>query len=240
MLEIILLWKLLIHVGRIARQKGYATLGYQIMTICLWASGELTGYLVANYLVRLTTSWAYSYGVALFGALSGAGLAFLIMKLLPQRTPEQLGVLPWVNILSFLPAFISIVAINCLFVSFGGSILVNLARTTDIAVKDMSIYTDINGDDPVLVGAPEVSVDAEVINFVFYLDCSQWAKIPLDVEWYVNDDLLITFSDTYRNGFVTVQLSPDQIHMDFPSGWYKVEVWQGDQLLNSMKFFVHP
>lgn len=86
MIEIFLIWRLAVHIGNEAAKKGLKKFRYQIMAVLLWVCGELTGSLLGRVLFGSDNSLRV-YGMALVGALAGAGMAFLVMRLVPQ--PES-------------------------------------------------------------------------------------------------------------------------------------------------------
>jgi hypothetical protein len=48
MIEIIVIWRLIVYIGRLAEQKGLKKLGYQLMAVLLWLCGEISGGIVGG------------------------------------------------------------------------------------------------------------------------------------------------------------------------------------------------
>lgn len=90
MLEIIIIWRLTKYIGTLATQKGLKKLGYQIMAVILWISGEIVGGFLGGIVFKSIDSFWLNYATALVGAILGSSIAFLIMKILPnQELPDQ-------------------------------------------------------------------------------------------------------------------------------------------------------
>lgn len=85
MLEIIIVWRLTKYIGILATQKGLKKLGYQIMAVALWISGEIIGGFLSGIIFKSIDSFWLDYGMALLGAILGSGVAFLIMRILPNQ-----------------------------------------------------------------------------------------------------------------------------------------------------------
>ncbi len=85
MIEIIVIWRLAVYIGKIAAQKGLKKPRYQVMAILLWICGELLGSVLGNIIFGKSGSFWLIYGMALIGAIAGTGIAFLIMKFLPNQ-----------------------------------------------------------------------------------------------------------------------------------------------------------
>lgn len=100
MLEIILVFGLCKHLGGQVRAKGRRAWPYQIMLVVFWLGAEVMTGIAAGIVYAIQygavpeqlSLWVYA--IALAGAGLGAGLAYLIVALLPPiedalNTPEQ-------------------------------------------------------------------------------------------------------------------------------------------------------
>ncbi len=83
MIELIVLWRLAVSIGNLASQKGLKKLAYQIMAVALWISGEIFGFVIGSFIFGDDNRLG-QYVVGLVGAAIGAGIAFLIMRLIPN------------------------------------------------------------------------------------------------------------------------------------------------------------
>lgn len=78
MLEIVLLIVLTRKIGEICERKGRKATGYKILLVVLWIGGELFGAILGALLTG--GEGVALYVLALLGAATGAGIAFLIAK----------------------------------------------------------------------------------------------------------------------------------------------------------------
>lgn len=79
MLEILLLWVLTKHIGKIVEEKGQRSGWYKVLTVVLWLGGEIAGVAVGKIIAdkyELSVWVAYLFGWV--GAALGAGMAYLI------------------------------------------------------------------------------------------------------------------------------------------------------------------
>jgi hypothetical protein len=94
MLEILALYFMCKSMGNMLRDKGHKPLGYQVLLVLFWFGGEFVGAVATTVMLALVSGPnaveqgfnVLAYVGALIGAVMGAGLAFLIAKLLPDRT----------------------------------------------------------------------------------------------------------------------------------------------------------
>ncbi len=81
MCEILLMYFLGKRIAAIAGEKGRGATGYVIMMVLLWVSGEVVGGIFGAILVGgQEDKMVVAYACALFGAVVGAGLSFLIVS----------------------------------------------------------------------------------------------------------------------------------------------------------------
>ena len=136
MLEIILIWQLAKYIGNEASKKSLKKGRYQLMAILLWLIGEFTGAIFGNLIFGEGASFWVSYIFALVGAIAGAGIAFLVMKLLPNQAPsdnnmnvgieyetsgmQKFGRSGWI------PTLIILLAFFCLCLIFGVTVVLQM------------------------------------------------------------------------------------------------------------------
>jgi hypothetical protein len=133
MIELIVIWRLAVGIGREAAQKGLKKIPYQIMAILLWICGELMGFVWAFALLGNNETSVLTYGLALIGALIGAGVAFLIMKLIPEQPTlsdsavaigtQDSSVIQMFGRRAWLPVLVIVVAVACSCIAFFGGML---------------------------------------------------------------------------------------------------------------------
>lgn len=140
MLEIFIIWKLAGTIGALAAQKGLKKIWYQIMLVVLWLTGEISGAFIGSAFSSESTGWVV-YLAALAGAAAGAGLAFLIMRLLPNEPAQfenavlefdqeqktalrRFGRSGWVPVLAIVFAILSLCA------CFSGLVLLQVMLTS--------------------------------------------------------------------------------------------------------------
>ena len=131
MLEIIIIWRLVVTIGNLAEQKGLKKIGYQIMAVVLWLSGESFGGILASSIFGTRGSFWPSYLVALVGAVLGACVAFLVMKLIPEQRPapaptetnftQETSTSQGFGRSVWIPVLVILVALSCLCISFLGA-----------------------------------------------------------------------------------------------------------------------
>jgi len=92
MLEILIVWNLAKRIGENAAKKGHKALNYQIVLVGFWILGELTGGIggmIVTYLMNGDEDFpVIAYIMGLAGAGIGAAIAFLIVKLLTDRSAQ--------------------------------------------------------------------------------------------------------------------------------------------------------
>jgi len=89
MLEIFLVWRLANYIGNEATRKGLKKGRYQLMAVLLWIISEFTGAILGGAIFSSSDSIWPSYGIAILGAVFGAGIAFGVIRLLPNAAPEE-------------------------------------------------------------------------------------------------------------------------------------------------------
>jgi hypothetical protein len=234
MLEIIIIWRLTKYIGTLAQEKGYKKLGYQVMSVILWLVGELIGGSIA-YSFFEKKPVILQYVIAFIGALAGAGIAFLIMRALPNHETDIPSEKPKFSAKKFIPLIVSFLAIGCLCISFGGLVFYRVITLADFKATELSIDTQIANNDQIS-HLKEFSVKANIIYFTFYLDCPEDMEVPIEIRWYINEDPVFASTGTHRKGYVITTLErAGDLHMaQFPPGTYRAEVWFGKKFLNSI------
>lgn len=140
MLEIFIIWKLASTIGTLAAQKGVKKIWYQIMLVVLWLTGEISGAFIGSAFSSESTGWVV-YLAALAGAGAGTGLAFLIMRLLPNEPAqsenivlefdqEQKTALRRFGRSGWVPVLVIVFAILGLCACFSGLVLLQVMLTS--------------------------------------------------------------------------------------------------------------
>jgi hypothetical protein len=250
MIEIFIIWRLAVHIGNEAAQKGLKKLRYQIMAVLLWLCGELTGGILGSVFFGSDNSLRV-YGMALLGALTGAGMAFLVMRLVPQ--PESLPIQNENEIMAesrsatkfrrsgWLPALASLLAVTCLCVSFGMALIVQVrSLAQQISASHPVIGIEIDHRGRIVQPVHEVSSKASVIYFGFDFAIPQGGDIPVAVDWYMDGYLVYSLEKTLSQGQVVFALDRKEIFgsSEFKKGNYQVVAHIGEIYLTSAEFVV--
>ncbi len=83
MLEIVVVWLLARHVGRVAAARGQKPLQYRWLTFGLWFGGELLGAIVAAVVLGNRADIVGVYAIALLTAITGGAVAWQAAKRAP-------------------------------------------------------------------------------------------------------------------------------------------------------------
>ncbi len=96
MLEILLIVALCKKIGRVVREKGYASAtGYQALAVVLWIGGEVAGGFTGGIISAIVSpnntepDLCAAYGLALLGAVIGATIAYTIASNLPPAGGDK-------------------------------------------------------------------------------------------------------------------------------------------------------
>lgn len=250
MLEIIIVWRLAKHIGILATQKSLKKLGYQIMAVLLWLCGEFFGGILGNIIFGANGSFWLKYVAALFGAIAGAGIAFLVMRLLPkQELPsnssdtekkqetspmKKFGRSVWVPILVILLAF------SCLCTGFGGALIIQMRSVVQqIHASNPVIGIKINSSGRIIQPVNEFSSKENAVYFGFNYEIPQGGELPITFDWYIDGHIAYSFEKTLGQGQVVVALDRNEFGMsEFNKGNYEVVAHIGELFLTSAKFVV--
>jgi hypothetical protein len=241
MLEIIVVWRLAVHIGNEATQKGLKKLGYQVMAILLWICGEVIGAALGNIIFGTQGSLWQRYVATLLGGIVGAGIAFLVMKLVPTQEGLQVsspaktfGRSGWA------PTLVVVVAVLCLCVAVGANYVVQIRSVMQqVHATNPKIGTELNGDGQIAKSVTEVPSDAEVIYMSFYFDLPTDKVVAVGFDWSINGQLAYSFTENIRKGQVVTKLNRTQLGVsEFPKGEYEVRVHMATFYLVSVPFVV--
>ena len=253
MLEIIILWRLAVYIGRSAAQKGLKKTRYQIMAVLLWICGELLGALLGEVIFGSQDSFWFIYIPALIGAITGAGLAFLIMKLLPDQiasadplglvNPQEVSTAQKFGRSIWIPGTVIVLAVSCLCITFGGVCLLvgNIAQQVQgIQGSNPVIGTEIGNDGSITRPVSEIPAMTDAVYFGFYYENPLVDNTSVTFDWYIDGNLAITFSEEIKNGQVVVALDRKELYgkSPFNKGNYEVKAHIGEKFLTSASFVV--
>jgi len=102
------------------------------MAIVLWVSGELFGAILGNVVLGADGSFWLNYVLALLGAIIGAGIAFLIMHLLPSQgiikvnSQQEIPCIQKISRSGCIPVSIIVLSIFCVFSPMIAGFLIKL------------------------------------------------------------------------------------------------------------------
>ena len=250
MLEIVIIWRLAVHIGNAAKRKGFKKLGYQVMAVLLWICGEIFGGILGSVIFGTDSSFWLRYVTALLGAVAGAGIAFLIMSRLPNQESlsnsseaekvqepslaERFGRSGWV------PVIVSLLAISCLCAGFGTAFIFQMrSMVQQIHATNPIIGTELKSDGKISQSIKEISSDVEIIYLSFYFDIPGNGKIPINYVWYIDGQPVYSFTDDLSKGQIVTALDRKDLGLsEFSKGSYEVFVLLGEKILTSASFNV--
>jgi hypothetical protein len=251
MVEIIVIWRLTVYIGNIAKQKGVKKIGYQVMAVLLWICGELVGGMLGTIIFGAESSFWLRYVIALIGAVGGAGIAFLIMRFIPNQEtvlyPDQteteqvsspakkFGRSQWI------PALVGIVTLSCICLVGVWAVFSAQVRSLaqQIRATDPIIGTKLNAEGQIAQALIEIPSQTEAIymSFYFYIPVDQVTEITFD--WSINGQPTFSTTENVRNGPVITKLDRAQLGLpEFAKGNYTVNVRMGTFYLVSTSFIV--
>jgi hypothetical protein len=250
MIEIIIILILARHIGNAAADKGLKKLGYQIMAVVLWLSGEIFGGMLGSVIFGSNSSFWLRYSTALLGAIAGAAIAFLVLKLVPEQESlvsqndievkkevppaKKFGRSVWI------PVLVSFLAVTCLCAGVGvGFILQMRSVVQQIHASHPIIGVEIDSTGQIVQPVNEVSSKENAIYFSFVFDIPQGEEMPVTFDWYFDDQLAYSFDKTLGQGTVVVSMDREELGMpEFNKGNYKVVAHIGELFLTSSEFVV--
>jgi hypothetical protein len=250
MIEIILIWRLIIYIGEIAYQKCLKQTRYQIMAVLLWICGEFLGSILGLFFFRNSNSYWLTYGIALIGGIAGAGIAFLIMRFLPNKH-EILGStdsknkqeIPRVNKFGgpiWVPLITILLAISCVCLAFGASAIIKMRSSLQqIQASNPVIGIEIDDSGQITQPTKEISSKENAIYFGFDFANPSGDEIPVTFNWSINNNNAFSFSKTLNQGQVIVALDRKVLELpEFNKGDYEVKAYIGELFLTSASFVV--
>jgi len=244
MIEIIVIWRLAVHIGKEAAQKGLKKLGYQIMAVLLWVCGELVGGILGSVIFGANSS-LWIYGMALLGALAGAGIAFLVMRLVPS--PELIPSQNYNEIpvgkfrrSGWFPALVSFLAVTCLCAGFGVAFVSQMRSVVQqMDASNPMIGVEIDSVGQIVRPVDEISSKANTIYFGFNFEIPQGGEMPITFDWYIDGHPAYSLERTFGQGQVVIALDRKEFGMsEFNKGNYQVVAHIGELFLTSAEFVV--
>lgn len=253
MIEIILIWKLTGYIGRMATQKGLKKIRYQIMSVLLWICGETMGGILGILIFGSQNSPWLVYGMALLGALAGAGLAFLIMKSIPEidldsdteatAIPKQKSGRQIFERSIWIPSLVIFLSLACLLLVYSGFYLLtrNVAQQIqDIQARNPVIGVELNSNGTISQSVNEISPRTEVIYFGFDSRNTLAHTQPVTINLNIDGNPYISFTTNINAGQAIVPLERDKLTTStrLKRGNYEVMAYFGDILLTSASFVI--
>lgn len=235
MIELIVIWKLVTSIGSIASQKGLKKIGYQIMAVILWVCGEIFGAVVLPTFIRTNGSFLLNYLLALVGAVIGAGIAFLVMRLLPKPIS---GITDDINInqevsgfqklgrSGCIPILVIVLAVFCLGVGFIGGIFKEMMSVfPQTHATNFTIGTRLDSNSQILQSVREISSDVDVIYLSFDFETAEGIEPPVTVNWIVNGQVIHSTLEYMSSGRIVKSIDRKQLGLsEFPRGVYEVNI----------------
>jgi len=250
MIEIFLIWKMVVVIGKSAADKSLLKFRYQLMAVLLWISFEITGVLIGTILFGNYGSKWPIYIIGIIGGFLGAGLSFLILRLIPSEDiNSQISGSKDIDETSnadrfsrtiWIPIITIIIAISCLLLSFGGALISQMFESAyQIEVTNPIIGIDLDESGNIVPYNREIPAETGNVFFGFDIYVPRNRNITLTFDWYIDGHIAYSFSRQSENGQTIVSLGKREIGSSlFISGNYEVFVYFGEMLLTSSSFTI--
>jgi hypothetical protein len=253
MIEIIVIWRMAVNIGRIADEKGLKKFPYQLMAVLLWICGELLAGIAGHALLGNNYSILLNYGVALLGAVAGSCIAFLVMRLLPKPyhllTQDGIGIVGLNEELTkaekfkrsgWIPALVILMAFSCLCVGFGGAVILQVrSNFQQIHVNNPLIGTEINENNTIVQPTRIIDSKTEIFFLAFYFVNPSDIEFPLTFVIFANGNPIVSTTEKFTSGYVAAKFDRNQLGLsEFPKGNYEIKIRTGSLFLASTTFVV--
>jgi len=108
-----------------------------------------------------------------------------------------------------------------------------------VEATEARIGTEIRDDGHLLEENRVISANVEKIYLEFNFGNPANIQVPLEFRWYVENQLLYSFSSIHEDGYVSASITRDPKKLaSYPTGNYHVEVWFGNTMILSEPFVV--
>ena len=235
MIELIVIWKLATSIGNIASQKGLKKLGYQIMAIILWLCGEIFGAIVLPTFLGTNGSFWLIYLYALVGAAIGAGVAFLVMRLLPNPVTvnanditikQEISGVQKFGRSGCVPVLVIVTAIFCVGIGFIGGVLKEMMSVfPQTHATKFTVGTELDSNGQILQSEKEISSDVDVIYLGFDFETVEGVEPPITIDWIVDGQVIHSTLEYMSSGRIIRSIDRKQLGLsEFPKGVYEVNI----------------
>ena len=235
MIELIVIWKLATSIGNIASQKGLKKLGYQIMAVILWLCGEIFGAILGGIVFGANGSFWLKYLFALVGAITGAGVSFLVMRLLPNlvtvNTNDTTFEQETSGIQRFgrsgcVPVLIIAIAIICVGACFIGGVFREMMSVfPQTQATNFIVGAELDNNGQVLKSEKDIQSDVDVIYIGFDFETVEGIEPPVTIDWIVNGQVINSTLEYMSSGRIVRSIDRKQLGLsEFPKGVYEVNI----------------
>jgi hypothetical protein len=251
MLEIVLIWKLAVYIGKEVTKKGLKKPLYQIMAVCLWVFGELSGSIVGEILFGIHSSFWSRYSIAVIGAMMGACISFLIMRYLPnQNENDHITETDNKNNVSSkqrfgrtfgMPLIVIFSSVFFYLVVIFGSLILHSAGLLDgqIQISNPIIGVEIDSDKEIKQPVTGFLATEKPIYIGLDLRKPHGGEVPIILDWYIDDELMWSTKRMLNYGHSVMEFNPDEFYLSkFKIGKYEIKIRSEEEILNSLKFEV--
>ncbi len=237
MIELFVLWKLIRYVGGVVSARGQRALGYQVLAVICWVSGELIGFALGGVLLGRSGLWIYV--VALVGAVMGAVLAIWIAQQVPGVGPvtdsDGGRSRRWTLV---VPIGASLLVGMCACVSLTAATLFELVNTPPLSATSARIGSRLTTDRRVDPNG-ETTPYTRIVYLEYDLGTPDRSAVPVTIDWLRSGVILATQTTQERAGhhLVTFDVAefPDG-HL--PPGDYQVVVHVDQAVLADLRLQV--
>ena len=245
MLEIYFIWRLVVHIGKLATEKGLKKFRFQLMVVLLWLSLETTAITIGMTFLKIEGYRCLISLIGLTGGLIGAGLSLLIMRLIPGENGDRQTDLSANHEetedkrkfgMSFWIPFIAIIAaITACGVSCGIAIVSEL--TEEIRAVNGVIGIELDESENIVQYQGPIPSDTEIIYFGCDLENPFNHHISITVYWFLDGYIEYYSTDQMPGGKFIAPL--DRYILDIPefkTGTYEIKIYSNELFLISETF----
>lgn len=234
MIELFVLWKLVRYVGGVVSGRGQRALGYQVLGVICWVSGELIGYSLGSALFGRTGFWVY--GAALAGAVVGAVVAIQIAQQVPAARPATASDAGRSRLWGLaIPIGGSLLVGMCACVSLVASSVFDLVIPPPLSATAAHIGSRLTIDqriDP----AGETTQTTRIVYLEYDLSAPDRSAVPVTIEWLQPGVVLATQTTQERAGHHLVTFDVAEFpEGHLPPGDYQVVVRVDQEVLADLR-----
>lgn len=250
MIELIVIWRLSVNIGRIAAEKGLKKFPYQLMAVLLWILGEFSGGGLAYIVLEKPADKLLTYAFCLVGAVLGAVISFQVMHYVPEL-PEEDSVsrlaanrrvrgTTQFRRSAWVPTCAILATVGCLGATYVTGIALNVrARFQQVQVSHPVVGTQVDDGNRIVKPLAQIDAQAEAIYLGFTLVDPSKVGMTITIDIQVDGKPAYTYSKKFEPGQVMTVLERSSLGIDeFPRGTYTVKIRAGSYSQADTSFII--